>query len=348
MSRLIIACLVLSMAVLCTAIYQPLSDGEMKQLFIKFSRKHGRLYGTEEHSKRFNIFKANVEKARYYNAIAGDRENYGITKFMDLTPEEFKRMYLMKTYTPEQARSILATKNKVSVSDDMVKAMPTAWDWREHGAVTEVKNQGSCGSCWTFSTTGNVEGQWFLKKNQKVVLSEQQLVDCDHNCVTYENQQACDAGCNGGLMWSAYQYVIKAGGLVGEKDYPYEAVDDTCRFNSSKVIAKISSWTQLPTDEDQLAAWLAQNGPVAIAINAEWLQFYMGGISNPWWCSPQDLDHGVLLVGYGEGKNLFGSVEKYWIVKNSWGADWGESGYFRIIRGKGKCGLNTVPTSSIV
>src|SRR3989338_3846436 len=186
------------------------------------------------------------------------------------------------------------------------------------------------------------------KTGKLVSLSEKQLVDCDHNCVTYQNQQACDAGCNGGLMWSAFQYVIKIGGLVTEDSYPYEGVYDTCRFNKTNVAATISSWVSIPSDEGKMAAWLAANGPISIAINAEWLQTYVGGISDPWFCNPQDLDHGVLIVGFGSGKNWLGEKEDYWIIKNSWGADWGESGYFRIIRGKGKCGLNSVPSSSII
>ncbi|KAF0982077.1 hypothetical protein FDP41_011938 [Naegleria fowleri] len=340
---LLIACV----GVVLAQEYKPLAESEMKKLFIKFSRKYAKVYGTEEHNNRYQIFKANVEKSRYYNHV-GKRENFGITKFSDLTPEEFKRMFLMKTYTPEEAKKILAAPQHAVLSEKEVQTAPTSFDWRQHGAVTRVKNQGACGSCWTFSTTGNVEGQWAIKKGKLVSLSEQQLVDCDHNCVTYQNQQACDSGCNGGLMWSAFQYVIKNGGLDTEDSYPYEGVDDTCRFNKSNVAATISSWTSISSDESQMAAWLAANGPISIAINAEWLQYYTSGISDPWFCNPQDLDHGVLIVGYGVGKSWLGSEENYWIVKNSWGSDWGEDGYFRIIRGKGKCGLNSVPSSSIV
>jgi len=117
-------------------------------------------------------------------------------------------------------------------------------------------------------------------------------------------------------MWSAFQYVIKTGGLVTEDSYPYEGVDDTCRFNKTNVVASISNWAFAPTDEEKLAAYLASTGPISIAINAEWLQYYFGGISNPWFCNPQDLDHGVLIVGYGVGKSWLGEKENYWIIKN--------------------------------
>ncbi|EFC48573.1 cysteine protease [Naegleria gruberi] len=345
---IIVAMLLVALAAFALAQeYTPLSEAEMKKLFVKFSKKHAKLYGAEDHGKRYQIFKSNVEKARYYNHV-GKRETFGVSKFMDLTPEEFKRMFLMKTYTPEEARKILAAPKEAVVTAQQVKDTPTSWDWRQKGAVTPVKNQGACGSCWTFSTTGNVEGIHQIKTGKLVSLSEQQLVDCDHNCVTYQGQQACDAGCNGGLMWSAFQYVIKTGGLVTEDSYPYEGVDDTCRFNKSNVAVTINSWTSIPSDEGKMAAWLAANGPISIAINAEWLQTYTSGISNPWFCNPQDLDHGVLIVGFGTGSNWLGEKEDYWIIKNSWGADWGESGYFRIVRGKGKCGLNSVPSSSLI
>lgn len=328
----------------------PVSDAELKTLFHQFMHKYERMYGTDgdESERRFNIFKNNVDKARFYNSMVNDNV-YGITKFSDMEESEFKSRYLMKNpITPEQYKSAVVRTSKVeTVSKRMVDSAPDAWNWVDHGAVTPVKNQGACGSCWAFSTTGNVEGQWFLAKKQLVALSEQNLVDCDHTCDP-KDTTSCDAGCNGGLMWNAMEYIIKNGGIDTEASYPYLGVDSTCAYKNATKGAYITSWKMLPTKEDELAAWLSANGPVSVAINAEWLQFYMGGISDPMWCNPQNLDHGVLLVGYGTGKTMFGTVKKYWIVKNSWGGSWGESGYFRIARGSDKCGIASVPVSASV
>jgi len=199
-----------------------------------------------------------------------------------------------------------------------------------------VKNQGQCGSCWSFSTTGNVEGIHFLAGNKLISLSEQQLVDCDK----------VDQGCDGGLPSNAYQYIMSAGGIELESVYPYTAEDGACSFNKGDVVATIKSWASVSTDETKIADYLVANGPLSIGINAEWMQTYTSGISDPWFCDPSELDHGVLIVGFGIGEEWDGATP-FWIIKNSWGADWGENGYYRIIRGKEKCGLNTMVTSSI-
>jgi len=320
----------------------PLGEAEQKRLFYKFLSQHEKRYDNEETLlKRYQIFKTNVEKARVYNLMSNST-TYGVTKFSDLTEEEFSNIYLSKKL---QSRDSVPKHIEQMNTYKPRSAIPDTWDWRVHGAVTPVKNQGQCGSCWAFSTTGNVEGQWFLKSKKLVSLSEQQLVDCDHEC---DEQQSCDSGCNGGLMSNAFQYIIKNKGIDSEASYPYEAIDDTCRFSSQNVAANLTSWKMLPSDETQLAAWLYENGPVAVAINAGWLQVYVGGVSDPLVCNPKHLDHGVLLVGFGMGKTWFGETVPYWLVKNSWGSGWGEKGFFRIIRGKGKCGINTFACTGLV
>jgi len=200
--------------------------------------------------------------------------------------------------------------------------------------VNPVKNQQQCGSCWAFATVANIEGAGFVENKKLLSLSEQELVDCDK----------VDQGCQGGLPSNAYKDMIKNNlGLELEADYPYTQKGSTCKASQPKEKAFIKDWVQISTDEDQIAAALMKYGPLAIGINAGPMQWYRGGVANPWsfLCNPKSLDHGVAIVGFGVD-----SGKKYWTIRNSWGATWGEKGYYRIIRGVGKCGLNTMVTSA--
>jgi len=307
-----------------------LSDEAVKAEFTKFATKYGKTYprpGLTE--KRMAIFRRNLERINFLNQL-NDGATYGINQFADFTPEEFEALYL----NPMEASEVHAPEMQVTPVNDA----PTEFDWRTKGAVTRVKNQGSCGSCWAFSTTGNMEGQWFLSAHPMVELSEQQLVDCDREK---------DQGCQGGLMEDAFKYIIQAGGLESEQDYPYVGYDAKCHFEASKIAAKISSFEFISKDEVVIRDALLSKGPLSVALNAEWLQFYVGGISDPLTCDPKKLNHGVLLAGYGRGKHM-GKELDYWLVKNSWGGSWGESGYFRMVRGTGKCGINTYVITSKV
>jgi len=246
---------------------------------------------------------------------------------------------LTKRPAYERAHTVYYDASTAIKADDSV-------DWSAAGDVTPVKDQGSCGSCWAFSTTGNIEGQWALAGNKLTSLSEQNLVDCDHKCCTFENEQACDAGCDGGLPQNAYEYVISAGGIDTEDSYKYEGYDGTCRFKPASVGAKIANWTFVSKNEDQIAAYLVANGPLSIAVDAiEW-QFYVGGVF--YLPCGTDLDHAVLLVGYGVETNIFFQNMPYWTVKNSWGSWWGSSGYIYVEKGVGECGINTYVSSAIV
>ncbi|CAA2979953.1 probable cysteine protease RD19B [Olea europaea subsp. europaea] len=159
-----------------------------------------------------------------------------------------------------------------------------------------------------------------------------------------EEKGSCDSGCNGGLMNSAFEYTLKAGGLMPEEDYPYSGSDHgACKFDKNKVAAKVANFSVVSLDEDQIAANLVKNGPLAVAINAVFMQTYIGGVSCPYICS-KHLDHGVLLVGYGSaGYAPIRMKEKpYWIIKNSWGEKWGEKGYYKICRGRNICGVDSM------
>jgi C1A family cysteine protease len=236
----------------------------------------------------------------------------GVNQFADLTNEEYRTMYMSRyNRTTERNTAWLDAPEADSV------------DWRSKGAVTPVKNQGQCGSCWSFSTTGSTEGAHAIASGTLVSLSEQQLMDCS---TKYGNQ-----GCNGGLMDNAFKYIVANGGLDTEEDYSYTARDGLCnKEKEAKKVVSITGFKDVPQDnEDQLAAAVA-TGPVSVAIEADQqgFQLYKSGVFSGA-CGTQ-LDHGVLVVGY---------TADYWIVKNSWGATWGEEGYINMKRGASKAGI---------
>lgn len=214
-----------------------------------------------------------------------------------------------------------------------MKDFPKEKNWVDEGAVTPVKNQGSCGSCWAFSVAGNMEGVYKVAHGELPSLSEQQLVDCDHDCMEYKGQKSCDSGCNGGLMPNAMAYGIREG-MTTEAEYPYTGKAGTCQYTTGQGKYRFSEWRAVNgTDADMVAA-LNEVGPLSVGVDANMWQFYMGGVFNlP--CG-KSLNHGVLLVGYG----VKGAKKEFWIIKNSWGAGWGEKGYIRLIREKDKCGVD--------
>ncbi|NXA12321.1 CATS protein, partial [Sapayoa aenigma] len=207
--------------------------------------------------------------------------------------------------------------------------IPETMDWREKGCVTEVKNQGACGSCWAFSAVGALEAQVKLKTGNLVSLSAQNLVDCSG---MYGNK-----GCAGGFMTEAFQYIIDNHGIESEESYPYTAQNGTCRYNASASAASCSRYVELPEgDEAALRESVATVGPVAVAIDASRSTFflYRSGVYDDPQCT-QDVNHGVLVVGYGSLEN-----KDYWLVKNSWGVWFGDSGYIRMARNaSNRCGI---------
>lgn len=205
-----------------------------------------------------------------------------------------------------------------------------AVDYRNMGFVTEVKDQGFCGSCWAFSTTGAIEAQLYKKTGQLISLSEQNLVDCSKSFGTY--------GCSGAWMANAYDYVV-SNGLESSNTYPYTSVDtQPCFYDSRLAVAHIRDYRFIPRgDEQAMADALATIGPITVAVDADHASFlfYSSGIYDEPNCNPNNLNHAVLLVGYGSQEG-----QDYWIIKNSWGTGWGEGGYMRIIRnGQNACGL---------
>ncbi|KAA3673693.1 cathepsin F [Paragonimus westermani] len=244
--------------------------------------------------------------------------------------EEFRRLYAGMVF--EKAAPF--TNSEVMINYNPV-SLPSEFDWSKLGAVSSVKDQGPCGSCWAFSALGNVEGQWFRRTGKLISLSAQQLVDCDRK----------DHGCQGGLMDQAFRAIKSMGGIQSDESYPYHARRGQCHLDRKKIVAYVNESLRLPENEYLLAEWLHSNGPISVGINADMLQFYRGGVLRPSSriCPATQIDHGVLLVGFGtEAKGPF------WIVKNSWGVDWGEKGYFRIGRNTGACGINVYAVSSVI
>ncbi|KAL1221725.1 putative cysteine protease RD19D [Cardamine amara subsp. amara] len=307
--------------------------------FRVFISDYGKSYSTrEEYVHRLGIFARNVLKAAEHQ-ILDPTAVHGVTQFSDLTEEEFKRMCTGIADVGGGRGGVVGAEAPMVE----VEGLPKDFDWREKGGVTEVKNQGACGSCWAFSTTGAAEGAHFVSTGKLLSLSEQQLVDCDQGCDP-RDKKACDDGCGGGLMTNAYGYLMGAGGLEEERSYPYTGKRGHCKFDPEKIAVKVVNFTNIPLDENQITANLVRHGPLAVGINAVFMQTYIGGVSCPLICSKRKVNHGVLLVGYGsKGFSLLRLSNKpYWIIKNSWGEKWGDDGYYKLCRGYNMCGINSM------
>jgi len=296
-------------------------------LFSAYKAQYNKVYSAEEDAIRFENFKASLDRIATRNA-AGSSATYGLNKFSDLSTEEFKIMYL--GYRQSEKRNV-----DVLTSD--IEA-PQTFDWRDKNMVTPVKNQEQCGSCWAFSVTENIESMYCMSKQmdctQLAPLSPQQIVDCDQN----------DYGCDGGDPPTAYEYVISTGGLEDDSNYPYTAQDGNCNFQQNEVAVSISSWQYATKDQDEgqmqtnMVAW----GPLSICVDAEPWQDYTSGVMMASDCGTS-LDHCVQLVGYD-----MTAATPFWSVRNSWGADWGESGYIRLQYGQNTCGVAQEVTSAVI
>ena len=282
-------------------------DIKSEILFENFAKKYHRRYANDlEHKMRHRIFKKNLHKIDMLNKHEQGTAKYGITPFSDLTEKEYlKRTGLVMRHGRENELS-----NPIAdIPDIEVSDLPEEFDWTEKGAVTSVKDQGNCGSCWSFSVTGNVEGLHAIKTGKLEAYSEQELLDCD----------TTDNACNGGYMDDAFKAIEKIGGLELESEYPYKAKKQKkCLFNTTMVHVKVKGVVDMPKgDEVAMQKFLVQNGPISIGINAAAMQFYRGGVSHPWkiLCRKSDLDHGVLVVGYGiKSYPMFNKTLPYWKV----------------------------------
>jgi len=305
-----------------------------------FKSKHGRTYSEDEEVMRKQNFMDNMKKIEMHNYLHDKGQTtyrLGINEYADMSVKEFTSM--MNGFRRSNKTTVRDFQHSTYLSPAMPVDLPALVDWRTEGYVTPVKNQGQCGSCWSFSTTGSVEGQHFRKTGKLVSLSEQNLVDCS---TSYGNH-----GCNGGVMDYAFQYIKDNDGIDTEMSYPYEAMDDTCRYRRRSVGATVSGFVDVPeNDEEKLKEAVATVGPVSIAIDAshQSFQLYHSGVYDEPECSSTQLDHGVLVVGYGTEEG-----QDYWLVKNSWGPEWGLDGYVKMARNKdNQCGIAAMASYPLV
>jgi cathepsin H len=301
--------------------------------FEDFISKYNRTYKDDtEKMLRYSVFVHNMNTIDKLNSKPGRTWTAGINKFTDMTSEEWKQH--VGLMAPQDCS---ATNRRSPVSNvDPPKSM----DWRKQGVVTPVKDQGNCGSCWTFSTTGCLESHHAIKTGKLVSLSEQNLVDCAQ---AFNNH-----GCDGGLPSQAFEYIRYNGGLDTEDSYPYQGTDQDCQFTTSGIGATVTDVFNITEkDEDGIVLAVGTVGPVSIAyeVNDDFQQ-YSSGVFQSDNCDtdPQSVNHAVLVVGY----DTTSDGVPYFIVKNSWGESFGIDGYFWIIRGKNECGLADCASYPIV
>ncbi|EGC33584.1 hypothetical protein DICPUDRAFT_154350 [Dictyostelium purpureum] len=319
--RLVLALIFCFLIINCCSAARIFSQKQYQTAFQNWMVKHQKSYTNDEFGSRYSVFQDNMDIVAKWNQ-KGSNTILGLNVMADLTNEEFKKLYL-------GTKANVTYKKKTLVG---VSGLPASVDWRANGAVTAVKNQGQCGGCYAFSTTGSVEGIHEITSQQLVPLSEQQILDCSGS--------EGNNGCDGGLMTNSFEYIIAVGGLDTEASYPYTGEVGKCKFNKKNIGATITGYKNVESgsESDLQTAVAAQ--PVSVAIDASQssFQLYASGVYYEPECSSTQLDHGVLAVGYGSQ-----SGQDYWIVKNSWGADWGENGFILMARNKdNNCGIATM------
>ncbi len=297
---------------------------EVAQAFGTWLNKQNKNYASpSEKNYRLTVFYQNYMKIARHTETS---YKLALNKFADLTEEEFVTKYTGLKVNNNKPK-------KYRTSAPSVKADPTDVDWRTQGVINPVKDQGSCGSCWSFSALGALEPAAKIAGKDLYLMSEQQLVDCSWD----EGNQ----GCNGGWMDSAFDYIIKVGGVQGEATYPYRAVDQKCASDSSKFLAgvQIASYTDVPENNCAALLHAIAQQPVSVAVAANSFQFYSKGVFSFSLCGT-GLNHGVTATGYGRDT---GVNKDFWTIRNSWGTGWGEDGYMRLDRSiqpkTGMCGI---------
>ncbi|VDP85885.1 unnamed protein product [Echinostoma caproni] len=318
----------LSLIVLVTANHE--------DLWHQWKRIHGKEYnGVNEATRRLQWEKT-VDEIGQHNLrhdLGLETYTMGLNQFADLSWDEFRAQYLHEFVVPSDTDLEHGIPFKTSSN----LPVPDSLDWREKGIISLVKNQGYCGSCWAFASTGAIEAQYKKTFGEDQLFSEQQLVDCSRGYGNF--------GCAGGLMENAYMYIAKSG-LEAENVYPYRGWEQPCLHNQNNSLVKTVAYAYVhDNDESRLKTMLFEKGPAAVAIFVErGFRLYKSGVYTTNACPKKRVNHGVLAVGYGrEGE------ADYWIVKNSWGPEWGDKGYIRMARNRDNmCSIATLASVPIV
>uniref|UniRef100_A0A1A7Y3W4 Pro-cathepsin H n=1 Tax=Iconisemion striatum TaxID=60296 RepID=A0A1A7Y3W4_9TELE len=319
--------LLLSFAAVTSAFYLAEQD---EFHFKSWLAQNNKAYTMKEYYQRLPIFTENKRRIDKHNE-GNHSFTMGLNQFSDMTFSEFRRTFLLS-----EPQNCSATKGNYLVSN----GPPDSIDWRKKGNyITPVKNQGGCGSCWTFSTTGCLESVTAIATGKLVPLSEQQLVDCAQD---FNNH-----GCNGGLPSQAFEYIMFNKGLMTEHHYPYKAVEGICMYNPKLAAAFVKEVMNITAyDETGMVDAVGTHNPVSFAfeVTADFMHYKQGVYTSTSCHNTTDkVNHAVLAVGYGVENST-----PYWIVKNSWGPSWGTDGYFLIERGKNMCGLAACASFPVV
>ncbi|RWV93496.1 hypothetical protein GW17_00044197 [Ensete ventricosum] len=293
-------------------------------MFEQWIAQHGRKYANEsEKSYRLGVFTRNLDYVNAFRRVGNRSYTVDLNRFADLTEEEF-----VAAYTTTGPRPSVSSYPGLKPFRYANVTAPSSIDWRNEGAVTPVKDQARCGSCWAFSAVASIEGINKIVKGSLISLSEQQLFACDQN----------DDGCVGGLHYRAFSYAVSNGGITTEENYPYQPDQVACdATKESDYAVTITGYAKVPANDEKLLMNAVANQPVSISVDAHKFQFYSGGIFDE--PCETNLNHDITLVGYGTDEN--GTA--YWIAKNSWGDSWGDDGYILlkkdIAQKEGHCGL---------
>ncbi|KAN0003320.1 hypothetical protein ACTFIZ_009470 [Dictyostelium cf. discoideum] len=313
-------------------------DSSMRDTFNHWAKKHSKIYKDSiDMENRFSNFKENMKKNIELNSIHGGKAKFESNSFSDLSEEEFSNFHLNKAFKGKPTHLRNSIKPQPTPHHSLIngyKEMENgdltelySIDWRKKGLVTPVKDQGQCGSCYIFSAVEQIETAWIKAGNKPILLSEQQAVDCD----PYDGQ------CGGGDPYTVYEYFSQVGGVSTNAQYPYTATDGTC-VNMSRAVPVVSyHYVTQGGDENTLIKTIVNEGPVSICVDASTWQSYSGGVITTG-CG-QNIDHCVQVVGLEVDKTDPSNPVQYYIIRNSWGTDWGIDGYIYVATGSDLCGI---------
>ena len=310
-SHVSLQAVLLFIASACAALYTVHEERN----FLQWMRDTNNLYTGEEYHFRLGVFMTTLRYIEDFNRDKTKSYRLGLNSLSAMTRTEYMSLL---GYRPGPAKGI----HRTTLTGRRVA--PDAIDWREKGVVNPIKEQGHCGSCWAFGAIQACESSYALKSNQLISFSESNLVDCCTLCF----------GCSGGRPENAMDYIIKYqdGKFNTEEDYPYAPIEHKCAFDPNKAVGSLTSWVEIEKNELALKEVIGTSGPCSVGINGGPNDFhqYSGGIYNNPECLKTVINHGVGCVGYGAENGV-----EYWIIRNSWGASWGEQGYVRLARNAG-------------